>query len=86
MMMSALPEANAKSAAASQRIESLLDNDALWEPTVELAQEAIRYLEAASNYGVSVDSDISVTPVVDRGAAPGGIDRAGVWAAAQTGF
>ena len=66
MMIAALPEANAKSAAASQRIESLLDNDEIWEPTVELAQEAIRHLESVSNYAVSVDSEIRPLPGVER--------------------
>ncbi len=66
MMIAALPEANASSAAASQRIESLLDNDEIWEPTVELAQEAILQLEVASNYAVSVDSEIKPLPGVKR--------------------
>ena len=66
MMIAALPEANAKSAAASQRIESLLDNDEIWEPTVELAQEAIRHLESVSSYAVSVDSEIRPLPGVER--------------------
>jgi len=66
MMIAALPEANASSAAASQRIESLLDNDDIWDPTVELAQEATRQLEVASNYAVSVDSEIKPLPGVER--------------------
>jgi hypothetical protein len=66
MMIAALPEANANSAAASQRIESLLDNDEIWEPTVELAQEAIRHLEITSNYSVSIDSGIKPLPGVEQ--------------------
>ncbi len=66
MMIAALPEANANSAAASQRIESLLDNDEIWEPTVELAQEATRLLENASSYSVSTDSKIKPLPGVER--------------------
>jgi hypothetical protein len=66
MMIAALPAASAKSAAASQRIESLLDNDEIWEPTVELAQEAIRHLESVSNYSVSVDSKIRPLSGVKR--------------------
>ena len=66
MMIAALPEANASSAAASQRVESLLDFDGIWEPTVELAQEATRQLEIASKYTVSVDSEIKPLPGVER--------------------
>jgi hypothetical protein len=58
MMIAAQSEANAKSAAASQSIESLLDKDEIWEPTVELAQEATRLLENTSSYSVSTDSKI----------------------------
>ncbi len=66
MMIAALPEANAKSAAASQAIELLLDKDEVWEPTFELAQEAIRHLESVGNYAVSVDSEIKPLPGVKR--------------------
>lgn len=66
LMMAALPEANAKSAAASQAIESLLDKDEIWEPTVELAREATRLLENASSYSVSTDSKIKPLPGVKR--------------------
>lgn len=66
MMIAALPEANASSAAASQRIESLLDNDEIWDPTVELAQETTRLLENASSYSVSTDSKIKPLPGVER--------------------
>jgi len=66
LMMAAIPEADAKSAAASQTIESLLDKDGIWEPTVELAQEATRLLENASSYFVSTDSKIRPLPGVER--------------------
>ena len=66
LMITAQPEANAKSAAASQSIESLLDEDEIWEPTVELAQEATRLLENASSYSVSTDSEIKPLPGVER--------------------
>ncbi|MCZ6538081.1 MAG: hypothetical protein O6838_09340 [Gammaproteobacteria bacterium] len=66
MMIAALPEANANSAAASQRIESLLDNDEIWDPTVELAQETTRLLENASSYSVSTDSKIKPLPGVEQ--------------------
>ena len=66
MMIAAQPEANAKSAAASQSIESLLDKDEVWEPTVELAQEATRLLENASSYSVRTDSEIKPLPGVER--------------------
>jgi hypothetical protein len=66
LMIAALPEANVSSAAASQRFESLLDKDEIWEPTVELAQEATRQLESASNYAVSADSEIKPLPGVEQ--------------------
>ena len=64
LMMASVPEANVKSAAASQRFESLLDIDEIWEPTVEIAEEAMRQLETASRYSVSVDSEIKPLPGV----------------------
>ncbi len=66
LMMASVPEANVKSAAASQRIESLLDIDEIWEPTVEIAEEAMRQLETASRYSVSVDSEIKPLPGVQH--------------------
>lgn len=66
MMIAALPEANAKSAAASQAIELLLDKVEIWEPTVELAQEATRLLENANSYSVSTDPKIKPLPGVKR--------------------
>jgi hypothetical protein len=66
MMIAAQREANAKSAAASQTIESLLDKDEIWQPTVELAQEATRLLENASSYSVSTDSNIKPLPGVEQ--------------------
>jgi len=66
LMITALPEANVSSAAASQRIESLLDKDQIWEPTVELVQEATRQLEIASNYTVTADSEIKPLPGVEN--------------------
>jgi hypothetical protein len=66
MMIAAQPEANAKSAAASQSIESLLDKYEIWEPTVELAQEATHLLENSSSYSVSTDSKIKPLPGVER--------------------
>lgn len=66
MMIAALPEANTKSATASRTVESLLNNDEIWEPTVELAQEATRLLENASSYSVSTDSIIKPLPGVQQ--------------------
>ena len=65
-MITALPAANARSAAASLKVESLLDRDEIWEPTVELALEAVRQLEIASNYTVSADTEIKPLPGVER--------------------
>ena len=66
LMMTEQSEANTKSAAASQSIESLLDSDEIWEPTVELALEATRLLENASSFSVSTDSEIKPLPGVKR--------------------
>ena len=66
LMLMAIPEANAQSAAASQEIESLLDKTEIWEPTLELANEAMRQLSAANEYAVSVDERIMPLPGVKR--------------------
>jgi hypothetical protein len=66
LMMTEQSEANTKSAAASQSIESLLDSDEIWEPTVELALEATRLLENARSFSVSTDSEIKPLPGVKR--------------------
>lgn len=66
MMLLSVPEADARSAAASQSIESLLDKDEIWEPTVEIAKETMDQLGTASSYSVSVSSEIQPLPGVKR--------------------
>ena len=60
------PEADARSAAASQSIGSLLDKNEIWEPTVEIAKETLRQLETASSNSVSVNSEVQPLPGVKR--------------------
>jgi len=65
-MITVLPAANVSSAATSLKVESLLDSDEIWDPTVELALEAVRQLEIASDYSVSADTEIKPLPGVER--------------------
>lgn len=66
LMMATLPEADARSAEGSHRIESLLDGHEIWEPTVEIAEQARRQLEGTTTYSISVDSEIKPLPGVER--------------------
>jgi hypothetical protein len=59
-------EVTRKSATASQSVESLLDREEIWEPTIQVAAEAMRQLSTASKYPVSLNSDVKPLPNVNR--------------------
>ena len=66
MMLADLPEANRQSAAASKNIESLLDDKGVWEPTLMIAEEAMRQLTVSSNIPVNVDAALKQLPGVEK--------------------
>ena len=66
LMLMEVPEANLRSAAASENIESLLDRHEIWEPTAEIAKETMRQLETASNFPVTASLDVKPLPGVKR--------------------
>ena len=66
MMLTDLPKANRQSAAASRSIESLLDQEEIWEPTLVVAEEARRQLTAKNKISVSVKPDMQRLPGVEE--------------------
>jgi hypothetical protein len=49
-----------------QGLESFLDNYEIWEPTAEIAEEAMRQLKTASGYAVTVNEEVRPLPGVER--------------------
>ena len=66
MMLTDLPKANQQSAVASKSIESLLDRQGIWEPTLIVAEEARRLLAADDKITVSVEQDVQRLPGVEE--------------------
>jgi hypothetical protein len=58
MMLADLPKANRQSAAASRSIESLLDQQDVWEPTLVVAEEARRQIIAGTKISAAVEPDV----------------------------
>lgn len=67
MLLTDVSRENDRNAKLSQIIEDLLNKNEIWEPTVEIAKETMRQLEAINDYSVSVNPEIQPISSVKQG-------------------
>ena len=65
-LMTDLPEKEKQRMATIQDSVTFLNENEIWEPTVEIAGETKRHLEVVSNFSVGVDPEIKPLPGIEQ--------------------